>query len=231
MPASTTTICHTASYCTNSGVTSRHHWPAASAFGSRHSASRTCGNGYWSTVSTAVTARTDTVAIGHRQDRHGGDRPPPRHALAHLLEPHRRVIRSGCLHGVSSSCFLVRRPLVIDTPSIGSQRPRGFNASAHLRLPRAAILRFRPPAATGRRSAGTGLAPGVARDCSRRERRLEAGIHDVPASTAHAQGRSLRCMHQRAGDMTMSSHQPPDRGAVAATDRPGHARARPWRWP
>ncbi len=30
---------------------------------------------------------------------------------------------------------------------------------------------------------------------------------------------------------TMTSHQPPDRGAAAATDRPGHARAWPWRWP
>jgi hypothetical protein len=31
--------------------------------------------------------------------------------------------------------------------------------------------------------------------------------------------------------MTMTSHQPPDRDDVAATNRPGHARAWPWRWP
>jgi hypothetical protein len=66
MQANTTTICQTASYWTNSAVTSRHHWPASIWSGSRHSASRTCGNGYWSTVSTAVTARTDTVATGQR---------------------------------------------------------------------------------------------------------------------------------------------------------------------
>jgi hypothetical protein len=34
-----------------------------------------------------------------------------------------------------------------------------------------------------------------------------------------------------ASETTMTSRQPPDRGAVAATDRPGHARARPWRRP
>jgi hypothetical protein len=31
--------------------------------------------------------------------------------------------------------------------------------------------------------------------------------------------------------MTMTRHQPPGRGAVAATDRPGRARGWPWRWP
>jgi hypothetical protein len=67
MPANTTTVCQMASYWTNSGVTSRHHWPAASAAGSRHNASRTCGNGYCNTVSAAVTASTDTVAIGRRR--------------------------------------------------------------------------------------------------------------------------------------------------------------------
>jgi hypothetical protein len=67
MQANTTTICQTASYWTNSAVTSRHHWPAAIWSGSRQRASRTCGNGYWSTVSTVVTARTDTVATGQRQ--------------------------------------------------------------------------------------------------------------------------------------------------------------------
>jgi hypothetical protein len=64
MQANTTTICQTASYWTNSAVTSRHRCPAAIRSGSRQRASRTCGNGNWSTVSTAVTARTDTVATG-----------------------------------------------------------------------------------------------------------------------------------------------------------------------
>jgi hypothetical protein len=31
--------------------------------------------------------------------------------------------------------------------------------------------------------------------------------------------------------MTMTSHQPPDRDDGAAANRPGHARAWPWRWP
>jgi len=67
MNASTTTICHTGSYWTNRDVTSRHHWPAASASGSRHSASRTAGNGSCSTVSTVVAASTAAVATGHRE--------------------------------------------------------------------------------------------------------------------------------------------------------------------
>jgi hypothetical protein len=43
-------------------------------------------------------------------------------------------------------------------------------------------------------------------------------------------GDQLAC-GETASETTMTSHQPPDRGAVAATDRPGHARAWPWRWP